>query len=266
MGNGDCWELADQALRNSGAASSATTGRQDDYVWGDLVPLHQLIPGDILQFRNHVMVVTTTTSVTFEDGSGWDEPSRFHICPRSRPSLGLPTASKAVIWRGSLVLGILLLACATAGTRPASAPAQTSLKPKNPAAATASSGASPGPVRLSPCVLHAGEIRSEVRQERRPGGQPGPSTRMTSCYMNADCIAQRGTENPGDGFVEIQCEGRNCKCRIESLGHPPVTRELAFEADCETSEQVDELLRSRCIRAASSAGTRGAPQPDAEAQ
>lgn len=72
IGRGECWDLADQALNSAGAASSTTTGKNDDYVWGAAVGLHQVSAGDILQLRDHVMTVKTTTSVTFEDGSGYD--------------------------------------------------------------------------------------------------------------------------------------------------------------------------------------------------
>ena len=32
VGNGQCWTLADRALRQAGARSSTTTGDKDDYV------------------------------------------------------------------------------------------------------------------------------------------------------------------------------------------------------------------------------------------
>ena len=53
VGGGECWDLADGALRASGAASSTTTGKHDDYVCGDSIQLHQVVAGDILQLRNH---------------------------------------------------------------------------------------------------------------------------------------------------------------------------------------------------------------------
>ena len=67
-----CWDLADRALDYAGAASSSTTGDYDDYVWGTPVGVHQVTAGDILQFRNHVITTTTTTNVTFDDGSGYE--------------------------------------------------------------------------------------------------------------------------------------------------------------------------------------------------
>ena len=70
VGRGECWDLADQALRKAGGASSTTTGKDDDYVWGDLVELPDVQPGDVLQFRDFKVTTTTTTDVTFDDGSG----------------------------------------------------------------------------------------------------------------------------------------------------------------------------------------------------
>ena len=53
---GECWDLADAALRQAGAKSSADLGPMDedaDYVWGDAVSdLKDVQAGDILQFRD----------------------------------------------------------------------------------------------------------------------------------------------------------------------------------------------------------------------
>lgn len=73
VGRGECWDLADQALRKAGARSSLTTGGDDDYVWGDSVALKDVVPGDILQLRDHIVTTTTKTQVRFEDGSGFDD-------------------------------------------------------------------------------------------------------------------------------------------------------------------------------------------------
>jgi hypothetical protein len=62
VGAGECWDLADRALRQAGARSSATTGVQDNYDWGTPVkPVQAVIPGDILQFRNYTITTTVTT-------------------------------------------------------------------------------------------------------------------------------------------------------------------------------------------------------------
>ncbi len=51
---------------------STTTGLDDDYVWGTSVVVGAVIPGDILQLRDHLVTKTATTNVTFEDGSGYE--------------------------------------------------------------------------------------------------------------------------------------------------------------------------------------------------
>jgi hypothetical protein len=73
VGRGECWDLADGALKAAAGASSTTTGDHDDYVWGDSIGVHQAAIGDILQFRDHLIVITTTTTVTFDDGTGYIE-------------------------------------------------------------------------------------------------------------------------------------------------------------------------------------------------
>ena len=75
VGAGECWDLANSALLRAGAGTSSDfgpTGDDADYVWGTPVPdLKDVIPGDILQYRDYVMTTTTNTEVTFADGSGW---------------------------------------------------------------------------------------------------------------------------------------------------------------------------------------------------
>lgn len=59
---GECWDLADRALRQAGARSSTTTGRDDNYDWGTPVnPVQAVIAGDVLQFRDHTIKTTVTT-------------------------------------------------------------------------------------------------------------------------------------------------------------------------------------------------------------
>ncbi len=75
VGAGECWDLANSALLQAGAGGSADfgpTGDDADYVWGTPVPdLKDVIPGDILQYRDYEMTTTTKTDVTFADGTGW---------------------------------------------------------------------------------------------------------------------------------------------------------------------------------------------------
>jgi hypothetical protein len=74
---GECWDLPDQALRKAGAKSSTTTGPDDDYVWGEAVALKDVVPGDILQFRDFDIVTETEITITFEDGSGTVEQKKW---------------------------------------------------------------------------------------------------------------------------------------------------------------------------------------------
>ncbi len=56
VGSGECFDLADQALRSAGAKSAADFGTvtpNADYVWGSAVSLDDARAGDIIQFRNY---------------------------------------------------------------------------------------------------------------------------------------------------------------------------------------------------------------------
>lgn len=56
VGNGECFTLADNALRGAGAKSASDFGKitgNADYTWGTAVTLADLQPGDIIQFRNY---------------------------------------------------------------------------------------------------------------------------------------------------------------------------------------------------------------------
>ena len=74
VGDGECFALADQALRASGARSAADYGEvtaDADYRWGNAVQLVDVQPGDVLQFRDYSVSieVTVTSTKTFNDGS-----------------------------------------------------------------------------------------------------------------------------------------------------------------------------------------------------
>jgi len=69
VGRGECWDLADQALRKAGAHSSNTTDADADYEWGEAIKLADAGPGDVLQFRNYSVTTTTTTTKKFTDGT-----------------------------------------------------------------------------------------------------------------------------------------------------------------------------------------------------
>ena len=73
-----CFVLVDEALQGAGAktardfAPDGRIGPNDNYVWGDPVELDKIQPGDVLQFRNHKVVVRA--DVQNENGM-WREQS-----------------------------------------------------------------------------------------------------------------------------------------------------------------------------------------------
>jgi hypothetical protein len=69
VGDGECFALADQALKAAKAFSAADFGTitdDADYIWGTQIQLGQLQAGDIIQFRDYRFDLKTTD----EDG-GW---------------------------------------------------------------------------------------------------------------------------------------------------------------------------------------------------
>ncbi len=67
VGDGECFTLADQALKDAGAKSAADYGAvtaDADYVWGKETTKALVQPGDILQFRNYKFEITTKTKTT----------------------------------------------------------------------------------------------------------------------------------------------------------------------------------------------------------
>ena len=74
VGDGQCFALADRALRGAQAKSAADYGTVTptaDYVWGTSVTLAELQPGDIIQFRDYsftrVVVTRETRQTTTEE-------------------------------------------------------------------------------------------------------------------------------------------------------------------------------------------------------
>jgi hypothetical protein len=71
VGDGECWTLAETALKDVGAKTSNNLmGAQNvsndvDYVWGTPINLHEVVPGDILQFSAYSTVKTTTVTVLY---------------------------------------------------------------------------------------------------------------------------------------------------------------------------------------------------------
>jgi surface antigen len=69
--DGQCFTLADDALKNAGAKSAGDFGkvtRDADYVWGASVKQSDAKPGDVIQFRNYRYDRTVETNNP--DGSG----------------------------------------------------------------------------------------------------------------------------------------------------------------------------------------------------
>lgn len=61
VGDGECTRLVEKALNKAGKKVTkdfGVVGRKEDYVWGLQITLNDAHPGDIIQFRNHVMAVT----------------------------------------------------------------------------------------------------------------------------------------------------------------------------------------------------------------
>lgn len=72
VGNGECFALADQALRSVGVRSASDFGTispNADYVWGREVTLSQAQAGDVIQFRNFGFNETIRTEITRPDDS-----------------------------------------------------------------------------------------------------------------------------------------------------------------------------------------------------
>jgi hypothetical protein len=75
---GECFDLADAALTGAGAKSAKDFGTittTADYVWGDEIDLKDAGPGDILQFRDFVIEITTTV-ITITKKPGYSDGMR----------------------------------------------------------------------------------------------------------------------------------------------------------------------------------------------
>jgi hypothetical protein len=71
VGDGQCWTLADQALRNAGAQPPGTGGL-GIYEYGrQLDPDENIWPGDVIQFEGALFIS--------DDGSWWDMPHHTAI-------------------------------------------------------------------------------------------------------------------------------------------------------------------------------------------
>ena len=84
VGSGECFDLADQALRSNGGKSAADFGsvaKDADYVWGTSASPSDARPGDIIQFRDYRYDRTIETS-TREDTDFQERPHHTAIVER----------------------------------------------------------------------------------------------------------------------------------------------------------------------------------------
>jgi len=73
VGSGECFDLADQALKKNGFKTASDYGEvtpDGDYKWGKPVPLDESKPGDVLQFRDYENKTRT------ENDKGWKEETQ----------------------------------------------------------------------------------------------------------------------------------------------------------------------------------------------
>jgi hypothetical protein len=76
VGTGECFDLADKALRKAGAKSAADFGPSTgdaDYIWGIETPLDNVQVGDIIQFRNYRYDLTEAAPDDVQPGEAFDE-------------------------------------------------------------------------------------------------------------------------------------------------------------------------------------------------
>ena len=70
VGNGQCWDLAEEALMAASAKTSndimgwKNVTATADYKWGTLINKNDLMPGDIIQFRNYKYTMDSGESQT----------------------------------------------------------------------------------------------------------------------------------------------------------------------------------------------------------
>jgi hypothetical protein len=72
--DGECWTLMEDAVVGAGGTSSRTLtprfSATASFVWGNVVAVGSLQPGDVLQFAGYSWTKTILTDVTNADGSG----------------------------------------------------------------------------------------------------------------------------------------------------------------------------------------------------
>ncbi len=83
VGTGECFDLADQALKHAGAKSAEDYGKvtaNADYVWGSKVAVEKALAGDVIQFRNYKSDVTKEKAVSLVF-SGGEEITYYQNLP-----------------------------------------------------------------------------------------------------------------------------------------------------------------------------------------
>jgi hypothetical protein len=111
-----------------------------------------------------------------------------------------------------------------------------------------SSSQPPAPV-LSNCVLHAGDAATTDQTAVTPGEGQDTTHGDSACSYDAECVAERGVETPGDGFVALRCgTGGDCSCRIEPSAPASAAVTFSFRSSCTTLDEGRRLMLDHCMK------------------
>jgi len=78
-GNGECWTLAENALKSAGAKTSRDYGKvtpNANYKWGKKITKREIRPGDVIQFRNYKVKEKTEIKVVVKQEFPGEKPRR----------------------------------------------------------------------------------------------------------------------------------------------------------------------------------------------
>jgi hypothetical protein len=152
---------------------------------------------------------------------------------------------------------VLVQAGCSRAPRPAASPlpepasAVRASSPIDSARVVAVDAARPSVARpaFADCVFHAGEGRKTITQIKRPGGAVAQPETTGSCSSNAECIQTRGQSTPGDGLVDLACEGKRCTCKLQPLvpRSAPTIFQFEIETPCVGRATAKALLMDRCV-------------------
>jgi hypothetical protein len=166
-----------------------------------------------------------------------------------RQDLGVQAKGEVVtrrfLWSGAILYGV------SCGAPPASVTPPAAAEDEQPPERGSEQQQTRPPATplLSNCVLHAGQSSTRRRREKTPGGELGPSSlREASCSFNAECIAQPGEANPGDGFASLACSDGRCSCRLEPALPAGTVVAWEFRAPCNSAGDAELLLRDQCLQ------------------